>query len=53
MKTFSATTIINASPETIWEILTDAPNYPNWDPGVERIEGTILRKHLPWPTPPY
>jgi len=41
MKTFSATTNIKASPETIWGILTDAPNYPAWDPGVDRIEGTI------------
>jgi hypothetical protein len=41
MKTFSATTNIKASAETIWRILTDAPNYPAWDPGVDRIEGTI------------
>jgi len=41
MKSFSATTNIKASPETIWRILTDAPNYPTWDPGVIRIEGTI------------
>jgi hypothetical protein len=41
MKTFSASTTIQASPETIWRILTDAPNYPLWDPGVDRIEGTI------------
>jgi hypothetical protein len=41
MKTFSAATTINASPETIWGILTDAPRYPEWDPGVNRIEGTI------------
>lgn len=41
MKSFSATTIIRASAETIWRILTDAPNYPQWDPGIIRIEGTI------------
>ena len=38
---FSAATTINATPETIWGILTDAANYPAWDPGVDRIEGTI------------
>ena len=38
---FSAVTVINASPETIWEILTDAAAYPEWDPNVERIEGRI------------
>ncbi len=41
MKMFSATTTIQASPETIWAILTDAANYPAWDPWAIRIEGTI------------
>ena len=41
MKSFSATTTINASPETIWEILTNANGYPDWDPGIDRIEGHI------------
>lgn len=41
MKSFSATTTINASPDKIWKILTDAPNFPNWEPNVIRIEGTI------------
>jgi len=41
MKRFSATANIKAAPDTIWRILTDAPNYPSWDPGVIRIEGTI------------
>lgn len=41
MKSYSATTNIKASPETVWKILTDAPSYPSWDPGVDRIEGTI------------
>lgn len=38
---YSATTTINASPETIWAILTDGPAYPEWDPNVDRIEGRI------------
>ncbi len=41
MKTYRATTTIQAAPETIWRILTDAANYPAWDPWAERIEGTI------------
>ncbi len=41
MKSFSATANIKASAESIWKILTDAPNYPGWDLGVVRIEGTI------------
>ena len=41
MKEYSATTTINASPETIWAILTNAASYPEWDPNAERIEGRI------------
>lgn len=41
MRVFSASTTIEASPDSIWEILTDAPRYPEWDPGVDRIEGRI------------
>lgn len=41
MKTYSATTNIKASPEAIWKVLTDAPNYPAWDPWAIRIEGQI------------
>jgi hypothetical protein len=41
MKVFTASTNIKATPATIWAILTDAKNYPVWDPGVDRIEGTI------------
>lgn len=43
MKRFSATANIIASPDTIWEIITDAKHYPDWDPGIVRIEGTIAR----------
>ena len=41
MKVYQAAIAINSSPDIIWQILTDAPNYPKWDPGVDRIEGTI------------
>ncbi len=41
MKSFSATTTIAASPDKIWKILTDAANFPNWEPNVIRIEGNI------------
>ncbi|MCB8925601.1 MAG: SRPBCC domain-containing protein [Ardenticatenaceae bacterium] len=41
MKEFSASTNIAASPETIWNLLTDANSYPEWDPGMIRLEGTI------------
>jgi hypothetical protein len=41
MKAYSATTNINATPEKIWAILTDAARYPEWDPGMLRLEGRV------------
>lgn len=38
---FTATTTINATPEAIWRIITDASSYPEWEPNVKQIEGTI------------
>jgi hypothetical protein len=42
MKEFQASCEINAPPEVIWRILTDAAKYPEWDPGIINIEGTIV-----------
>lgn len=41
MKTFSTTVLIQAAPETIWQILTDAPDYPSWNTTVAKVEGRI------------
>jgi hypothetical protein len=41
MKEFSASIDINASPETIWKILTDASKYIEWDANMLKLEGTI------------
>jgi hypothetical protein len=41
MKKFSATTSIQAPPEAIWEILTDASRYPAWDLSMDHIEGQL------------
>jgi hypothetical protein len=41
MREFNASTTIDASPETVWNILTDAAAYPAWDPTVLRFEGII------------
>lgn len=41
MKRYHATRTIQASPDTIWAILVDTESYPNWDPGMERIEGRL------------
>jgi hypothetical protein len=42
MKFYEASSTIRATPEAIWDILTDAPAYTSWDNGVVRVEGRIL-----------
>jgi hypothetical protein len=41
MKAYEAMSTIAASPEAVWAILTDASSYPEWDSGVQRVEGRI------------
>jgi len=41
MRAYEAETTITATSETIWAILTDAAAYPEWDPGMLRLEGQI------------
>jgi Polyketide cyclase / dehydrase and lipid transport len=41
MKAYEATSVIDASPDAIWAILTDAPGYQRWDSGVEQVGGRI------------
>ena len=41
MKFYEAGAEIQAPPETVWALLTDAAGFPDWNPTVERIEGTI------------
>ncbi|MFY0673386.1 MAG: SRPBCC domain-containing protein [Bacteroidia bacterium] len=44
-KTFSRSTEVNikidASQETVWEILTDASDYPNWNSTIISLDGKI------------
>jgi hypothetical protein len=41
MKSYEVTARIDASPEAVWSVLTDASGYTEWDSGVERVEGQI------------
>ena len=41
MKVYEASAAIDAAPEAVWAVLTDAAGYPDWDSGVVRVEGTI------------
>lgn len=39
---FEAETLINARNSTVWDIITDAGNYPVWDSGITHIQGELL-----------
>ena len=41
MKSYEATALVEANPEAIWAILTDAPGLSRWDSGIDRVEGRI------------
>ena len=41
MKHYESSSTIDATPDTIWRILTDGTRYAEWDSGVVRVEGTI------------
>jgi Polyketide cyclase / dehydrase and lipid transport len=41
MRAYDASSTIEASPEAIWAIPTDAPGYTTWDSGIVRVEGRI------------
>lgn len=41
MKFYESRAIIQASPETIWGILTDGPGMSGWESGVVRVEGRV------------
>lgn len=41
MKSYQAEATIQAPPEAVWSVLTDAARYPDWDSGVVRVEGAI------------
>ena len=41
MKRYAAAITIQAAPEVVWKILTDAAGYPRWDKTMNRIEGRL------------
>ena len=51
----SVDTVIRATPERIWALLTDAERFPSWNSTVTRVEGKIAEGHtlkLTTPTAP-
>ncbi len=43
MKHFEAETTIDATPQTVWDVLVDAPRYTDWDPTLVKLEGRIAQ----------
>jgi hypothetical protein len=41
MKSFASSAVIQAPPEAVWRILTDAVGYPGWNTTVTRVDGLI------------
>ncbi|HUG70818.1 MAG TPA: SRPBCC domain-containing protein [Pirellulaceae bacterium] len=41
MKIYDVTITIDARAEVIWEVLADLPEYPAWEPNIEKVEGRI------------
>jgi uncharacterized protein YndB with AHSA1/START domain len=41
MKHYESTATIDAAPEAVWAVLTDAASWPSWDSGVTAVEGRI------------
>jgi len=41
MKELKTEIILNASPESVWKVLTDFQKYPQWNPFIVKIEGEL------------
>ncbi len=41
MKSYEASTTIDAPPEAVWDVLVDLRRYPEWNSGIIRTEGTV------------
>ena len=41
MKSYEVTETIDAGPDEVWAVLGDVEHYPDWDSGVERVEGRL------------
>ena len=41
MRSYEASSLIQATPERVWSVLTDAAAWPNWDSGVTKVDGRM------------
>ena len=43
MKFYEVNETINADADRVWEVLKDVGAYPDWDSGVEKVEGRLAQ----------
>ena len=41
MKAFATSTLIHATPQAVWAVLTDASQWTKWNPTVDKVDGKI------------
>ncbi len=41
MRSYEATSVIQASPEQAWRVLADIAAWPGWDSGVTKVDGQL------------
>ena len=44
MKQIETQTTINASPENVWQVLTNFDEYPSWNPFIKSIAGNLVKE---------
>lgn len=42
MLEYKASTVIDAPPEKVWEVLTNLADWPQWDPYCDKVEGQLI-----------
>jgi uncharacterized protein YndB with AHSA1/START domain len=41
MRSYEASSLIHATPEQVWPVLTDVASWPDWDSGVSSVDGRL------------
>jgi uncharacterized protein YndB with AHSA1/START domain len=41
VRSYEASSLIEATPEQVWPVLTDIAAWPDWDSGVTRVDGRL------------
>lgn len=41
VRSFEASSLIDAAPDVVWSVLTDVSGWPDWDSGVTKVDGQL------------